>query len=105
VPSSLQYPLDRYRILQRKWGRLLDELSPEALSSPCSRSPRINPPPQSVWLSAIGQGLKLQYEDAFAAPIPSELAALVEQFEINPPQVKGLAGSADHAAARRARGA
>jgi hypothetical protein len=81
VPSSLQYPLDRHRVLQRKWSRWLDE----ALSSPCSRSirQRINPPPQSV-LSAIGQGLKLQYEDAFAAPIPSELAALVEQFETQP---------------------
>ena len=83
MPSSLQYPLDRHRDLQRKWSRLLGELSPEARSASCSRAmrPRINPPPQSIWLSAIGRCLELQYEDALAAPIPPQLAALVEQFE------------------------
>jgi hypothetical protein len=30
MPSSLQYPLDRHRDLQRKWRRLLQELSPKA---------------------------------------------------------------------------
>jgi hypothetical protein len=34
----------------------------------------------SVWLSAIGQCLKAQY-DALAAPIPPRIAALVEQLE------------------------
>ena len=34
----------------------------------------------SVWLSAIGQCLKAQY-DALAAPIPPHIAALVEQLE------------------------
>ena len=34
----------------------------------------------SVWLSAIGQCLKAQY-DALAAPIPPLIAALVEQLE------------------------
>jgi hypothetical protein len=43
--------------------------------------PRINPPPQRAWLSAIGQCLKAQYDDALAAPIPPRLAALVAQLE------------------------
>ena len=34
----------------------------------------------SVWLAAIGQCLKAQY-DALAAPIPPHIAALVEQLE------------------------
>src|SRR5947208_11136404 len=57
--------------------------SSEALSAPCSRSikPRINLPPQSVWLSAIGRCLKLQYEEALAAPVPPRLAGLLRQFE------------------------
>ena len=33
-----------------------------------------------VWLSAIGQSLKSQY-DALAGPVPPHLAALVKQFE------------------------
>jgi anti-sigma factor NepR-like protein len=83
MPSSLQYPLDRHRALQRKWTRLLDEL-PEVPSHPCSRSlePTRNPPDQCVWLSAIGQSLKSLYDDVLAAPIPPRLAALVAQLEV-----------------------
>jgi hypothetical protein len=36
---------------------------------------------QSVWLSAIGHSLELQYEDALAAPIPAQLAGLLRQFD------------------------
>jgi hypothetical protein len=77
VPSSLQYPLERHHDLQRKW-RLRDELSAKAQLAPSSRSitPKINPPPLSVWLSAIGR----VYDDALAAPIPPRLAALVAQL-------------------------
>jgi len=83
MPSSLQYPLDRHRDLQRKWSRLLQEVSLEALSSPFSSSikPRINPPPQGVWLSAIGRGLKIQYDEALWAPLPPRLVALLGQLE------------------------
>ena len=35
---------------------------------------------RSVWLSAIGQCLKYQY-DALATPIPPHIAALVKQLE------------------------
>jgi hypothetical protein len=41
----------------------------------------MNPPPQIAWLLAIGNRLKLQYDHAFAAPIPPHLAALVAQLE------------------------
>jgi hypothetical protein len=77
MPSSLQYPLDRARDLQRKWGRLIHELSP------CTRSiePRINPPPQSVWLLAIGNGLKFQYDEVLGAPLPPQLVALLGQLD------------------------
>jgi len=83
MPSSLQYPLDRHRDLQRKWSRLLQEVSPEALSSPFSSpiKPTINPPPQEVWLSAIGRGLKIQYDEVLGAPVPPRLVALLGQFE------------------------
>jgi hypothetical protein len=87
VPSSLQYPLDRHRELQRKWSRLLDELSPKALSAPSSRSitPKINPQPLSVWLSAIER----LYDDAFAAPIPPRLAELLKHPRLRHREIIG----------------
>ena len=53
---------------------------PEDTSPPCIPL-RINPPPQSAWLLAIGRGLKLQYDEALAAPIPPRVAALLAQLE------------------------
>jgi len=52
---------------------------------PCHRThlPRSKLSPtrdRSVWLSAIGQCLKNQY-DALATPIPPHIAALVKQLE------------------------
>jgi hypothetical protein len=45
--------------------------------------PRINPPPQRVWLSAIGQCLKAQYDDALAAaPIPRRPLQLTQTWLI-----------------------
>ena len=79
MPSSLQYPLDRHRDLQRKWSRLLHKVSPEAPSSPCSISikPRL---PQEVWFS-IGRGLKIQYDEVLGTPVPPRLVALLGQLE------------------------
>jgi Anti-sigma factor NepR len=41
----------------------------------------INPPPQGVWLSAIGRGLKFQYDEVLGTPVPPELLALLGQLE------------------------
>jgi hypothetical protein len=57
---------------------------------PVVRQSRVNPPPRDravltpnrgAWLCAIGSTLKAQY-DAAATPLPSRLAALVEQLEM-----------------------
>jgi hypothetical protein len=45
------------------------------------RRPRLDSAFQSTWLSAIGQCLKLQYEDALAVPLPPRLATLITQLE------------------------
>src|SRR5262245_34649150 len=38
VPTSLQYPLERHRNLERRWQRLLDELArPASAPTPCRR--------------------------------------------------------------------
>jgi Anti-sigma factor NepR len=87
MPSSLQYPLDRHRELQQRWSRLLHEPSLAALLSVPNgqdddQSDReINPPPQSVWLSAIGHGLRLQYDEVLGAPVPPRLVALLGKLE------------------------
>src|SRR5262249_52318401 len=57
------------------------EVVPPEDTSPPFIPPRINPPPQSAWLLAIGRGLKLHYDEALAAPVPPRLAALLAQLE------------------------
>jgi hypothetical protein len=87
MPSSLQYPVDRDRELQRRWSRLFHEPSPAALLSVPNgqdddQSDReMNPPPQRVWLSAIGRGLRLQYDEVLGAPVPPRLVALLRKLE------------------------
>jgi len=45
------------------------------------RRARVSVHGRGVWLSAIGDSLKAQY-DALATPIPPHIAALVEQLEM-----------------------
>jgi hypothetical protein len=46
MPSTLQYPLERHRDLQRRWGRLLRRTAPDKHGAPISASPQ---PSRPVW--------------------------------------------------------
>ena len=56
--------------------RVIEQISSTAFKLRHELLDDISPSPQSVWLLAIGDGLKLQYADALAAPIPPRLAAV-----------------------------
>jgi hypothetical protein len=65
---------------------------PRAPTQPPIRPPHVEWPLRSqpalacdrrAWLSALGRALKAEY-DAFTAPLPSRIAALVKQLEAQP---------------------
>jgi hypothetical protein len=45
------------------------------------RRSKLNVSPHSAWFLAIGRCLKLQYDEALAAPLPPRLAALITELE------------------------
>jgi hypothetical protein len=60
--------------------RIDDGIRRHAIQTRPSQSKINSARDRSVWLTAIGQSLKDQY-DALATPVPRHIAALVEKFD------------------------